>query len=38
LFNKHSAIVIEEDDKIDEAAFKKLIKAAVRINQKRISK
>ncbi len=34
LFNRHSAIVIEEDDKIDEAAFKNIIRAAVALNSK----
>lgn len=38
LFNRHSAIVIEEDDNLNEAAFKKLIKAAVKINEKRKKK
>lgn len=33
LFNRHSAIVIEEDDNLDQTAFKNLIKAAVKINQ-----
>lgn len=38
LFNRHSAIVIEEDDKLNESAFKKLIKAAIKINQEKKSK
>jgi hypothetical protein len=33
LFNRHSAIVIEENDKLNEAAFKKLIRAAVALNR-----
>ncbi|MCA9386749.1 DUF1801 domain-containing protein [Candidatus Dojkabacteria bacterium] len=36
LFNKHSAIVIEEDDKLDETAFKNLIKSAVKINKEKL--
>lgn len=35
IFNRHSAIVIEEDDKLDEAAFKAVIREAVALNQKR---
>ncbi|MBI4136518.1 DUF1801 domain-containing protein [Candidatus Roizmanbacteria bacterium] len=38
LFNRHSAMVIQEDDKIDETAFKKLIRAAVKLNQEGKSK
>lgn len=34
LFNRHSAIVIEEGDKIDETAFKNVIRAAVALNRK----
>lgn len=33
IFNRHSAIVIEEKDKIDEAAFKKLIRSAIALNK-----
>jgi len=33
LFNRHTAIVIHEDDKIDEAAFKNIIRAAVKLNR-----
>jgi hypothetical protein len=32
LFNRHTAIVIQKDDKIDEAAFKNIIRAAVKLN------
>ncbi len=32
LFNRHSAIVIEEGDKLDQTAFKNLIRAAVALN------
>lgn len=35
IFNRHSAIVIEENDRIDEAAFTDLIKTAVKINAER---
>lgn len=35
LFNRHSAIVIEEDDKLDEEAFKDLIKTVVKINKQK---
>lgn len=35
VFNKHSAIVIEESDKIDKTAFKNIIKAAVKLNQEK---
>ena len=34
LFNRHSAIVINENDKINEAAFKAIIRNAVALNQK----
>lgn len=34
LFNRHSAIVIQEDDKIDETAFKDIIRTAVALNCK----
>lgn len=34
LINSHSAMKIEEDDHIDEDAFKKLIKSAVTLNKK----
>jgi hypothetical protein len=40
LFNRHSAIVLQEDDKIEETAFKNIIRAAVALNlkSKRVSK
>lgn len=38
IFNKYSAIVIEETDNLDEAAFKNLIKAAVKINAEKKKK
>jgi len=38
LFNRHSSIVIEEEDRLDETAFKKLIQAAVSLNIKNKSK
>jgi hypothetical protein len=38
LFNRHSAIVIEEDDELDETAFKNIIKSAVKINEERKNK
>lgn len=38
LFNRHSAMIIEEKDKLDETAFKKIIKMAVKINQNSQSK
>jgi hypothetical protein len=34
LFNAYRAIIIHDEDKIDEAAFKDLIRAAVELNQK----
>ena len=34
LINSFRAIIIKEDDKIDETAFKNLIRAAVEFNQK----
>ena len=34
LFNAYRAIIIHEGDTIDEAAFKDLIRAAVKLNQK----
>lgn len=34
LFNRHTAIVIREEDKLDEAAFKNIIRAAVTLNRK----
>ncbi len=33
LFNRHSAIVIQKDDKIDETAFKNLVRAAIVLNR-----
>ncbi|RJR14870.1 hypothetical protein C4579_03680 [Candidatus Microgenomates bacterium] len=38
LFNRHTAIVIQEDDTIDESAFKDLIRAAVKLNREKKSK
>lgn len=38
LFNKYSAIVIEENDNLDGTAFKELIKAAVAINAEKKKK
>ena len=35
LFNAYRAIIIHEGDKINEAAFKNLVRAAVAFNQKR---
>lgn len=35
LFNRHSAIVIQQDDNIDEKAFQELIHSAVKVNQKK---
>jgi hypothetical protein len=32
-FNAHSAIIINENDKVDEAAFKDLIRAVVKLNR-----
>lgn len=38
LFNRHSAMVIQEDDEIKEEAFKEIIRAAVKLNQESKSK
>ncbi len=38
LFNRHAAIVIQEDDTLDEDAFKQLIRAAVKLNEDGASK
>lgn len=38
LFNRHSAIVIQEDDKINETAFKNIIRSAVKLNRKNKNK
>lgn len=35
LFNRHSAIVIQEGDKIDDIAFKNLIRTAAALNSKK---
>jgi hypothetical protein len=35
LLNAHAAMVVHEEDELDEAAFKKLIRAAVSLNQKK---
>lgn len=35
LFNRHTAIVIQEGDEIDDIAFKNLIRAAVALNRKK---
>lgn len=34
IFNRRSAIVINEDDKINETAFKNIIREAVKLNRK----
>ena len=38
IFNKHSALVIDEDYVIDDIAFKNLIKVAVKVNMERKKK
>jgi hypothetical protein len=35
LINSHRAVIIHEEDKIDETAFKDLIRAAVELNSKK---